>query len=349
MHLRYWRFDLKLRHLWAIATDVNKSGGKTLCPVVYVELTDNHGRRGIGEASPSTQYGETHATVTAFLNRIDAKRLSFDDIPGSLRYLDSLETPSQPAKCAVDIALWDGAARAASQSICDFLDLGFEEGRHVTSYTIGIDKPSAVELKVAEAAKYPILKIKLGGPNDRETLAAVRNAAPGKRLRVDANAAWSDKNEAARKIDWLASDGNVEFVEQPMPPNTPIQDLEWLKSRSPLPLVGDESYQNANDAPRCAGAFHGVNVKLVKTGGISAAKLALEAARAQGLRTMIGCMIESSVLISAGAHLAQLADHLDLDGSVLISNDPYSGVQNIAGNMSFREAQEKLGLRARAR
>lgn len=346
MRLRYWRFDLKLKHLWAIATDVHKTGGKTICPVVYVELTDGQGRRGLGEASPSTQYNETHATVSAFLDRVDASRLSFDDIAGSLQYLDSLGPVSQPAKCAVDIALLDGAARAAGKPVYDFLGLGFSEDRHVSSYTIGIDTPEAVAMKAAEAAEYPVLKIKLGGPHDPETLAAVRGAAPNKRLRVDANAAWSDPNEACRKIDWLAGEGNIEFVEQPMPPSAPEPDLEWLKSRSALPLIADESYQHAEDAERCAPFFHGVNVKLVKTGGISEAKFALEAARKLGLKTMIGCMIESSVLISAGAHLAELADYLDLDGSVLISNDPYIGVQNSGGRLSFQQAPEKLGLRA---
>jgi L-alanine-DL-glutamate epimerase-like enolase superfamily enzyme len=129
-----------------------------------------------------------------------------------------------------------------------------------------------------------------------------------------------------------------------MPPTLPEADLAWLKARSPLPLIGDESYQSAADAEACAQRFHGVNVKLVKTGGVSAGKAALEAARARGLKTMLGCMIESSVLISAGAHLAELTDFLDLDGNILITNDPYAGVRTVAGVMEFAGVAQPAGL-----
>jgi L-Ala-D/L-Glu epimerase len=133
----------------------------------------------------------------------------------------------------------------------------------------------------------------------------------------------------------------VEFVEQPMPASTAEADATWLKERSPLPLFGDESYQSAADAETCAQRFHGINVKLVKTGGVTAGLQALEAARARGLKTMLGCMIESSVLITAAAHLADLADHLDL----LITNDPYRGVLCENGRLSFAGVTETLGLR----
>jgi len=123
----------------------------------------------------------------------------------------------------------------------------------------------------------------------------------------------------------------------------------WLKQRSPLPIFADESYQGAADAERCAQCFHGVNVKLVKTGGISAGKAALEAARARQLKTMLGCMIESSTLISASAHLAELTDHLDLDGNLLITNDPYTGVECTGGILGFQGATEPAGLRVRSR
>ena len=131
-----------------------------------------------------------------------------------------------------------------------------------------------------------------------------------------------------------------------MPPGSAVEDLVWLRERSPLPLVGDESYQSAADLDKCAVAYHGVNVKLVKTGGVTAAKTALEAARARGLKTMLGCMIESSVLITAAAHLASLTDWLDLDGNVLIDNDPYVGVRNLGGMLSFPEGAARPGLGA---
>lgn len=345
MELHFQRLDLALRHSWAIATDLKSGGGKSVYPVVLVTLTDADGRSGVGEASPSSQYHETHETVSAFLRRIDPRRLSFGDIEGSMAYLDTLSAADFPAKCAVNLALLDGAARAANQSVCDFIGLGFEEGRAVTSFTIGIDTPEIMGRKAAEAASMPILKMKLGSPNDRENFAAVRGAAPGKWIRVDANQAWATREEALRNIEWLASDGRVEFVEQPMPASASESDAAWLKARSPLPLVGDESYQSAADAETCAQRFHGINVKLVKTGGITAGKQALEAARARGLKTMLGCMIESSVLITAGAHLANLTDYLDLDGNLLITNDPYSGVRCEDGRLTFVGVETPVGLR----
>lgn len=340
-------FDLLLTHSWAIATDVRagRVGGKDRCPVVFVELRDALGRSGIGEASPSSQYRENPETVDRFLRRIDPARLSFDDLPASRAYLESLPHPSMPARCAVDIALLDGAARAAGQPLHRYLGLGFPPGGSVSSFTIGLDTPQRMEAKALEAARFPVLKMKLGSPTDAANLAAVRRAAPGRILRVDANAAWKTREEALDRIEALADDGGIEFVEQPMPADASEADAIWLKERSPLPLVGDESYQDARDADRCARCFHGVNVKLVKTGGVTAAKEALEAARRLGLRTMLGCMIESSVLISAAAHLASLTDWLDLDGNVLIGNDPYDGVRNLDGRLTFEGAPEPFGLR----
>jgi len=348
MRLEFRRFDLRLRHSWAIATDVRAGQvtGKSAYPVVLVELTDRQGRCGVGEGSPSSQYLETWETCFDFLQRVDANRLSFDDVAGSMAYLESVQPGRYPAKCALNLALLDGAAKAAGQPLGEFLGLGpFVEGRHMTSFTIGIDSPEMIERKVQEAAGYPVLKIKVGGPVDAENLAALRRVAPMKWIRADANAAWKTKEEALCRLEWLASDGRVEFVEQPMPAETPVADLVWLRERSPLPLVGDESYQSVADLDKCAVAFDGVNVKLVKTGGVTAGKAALEAARARGLKTMLGCMIESSILISAGAHLAALTDWLDLDGNVLIDNDPYAGVRNEEGRLSFAGVAAPHGLR----
>ena len=150
-------------------------------------------------------------------------------------------------------------------------------------------------------------------------------------------------------IETLARDPRVEFVEQPMPASSSVTDLRWLKERSPLPIYADESYQTAEDAGICAEGFHGVNVKLIKTAGPSGAVEALKAARTQGLRTMIGCMIETSICISAAAQLADLADHLDLDGNLLIDNDPFEGVRAQGGLLSFAGTQERHGLQVRPR
>jgi L-alanine-DL-glutamate epimerase-like enolase superfamily enzyme len=339
--LTFRRIELQLANKWQIA----RTAGSTTTEVVVVELRDAAGTLGSGEASPIQRYDEDPDTVSAFLSRVDAARLSFTDIPGSMRHLNSVAPGNMAAKCAVNIALLDGAAQLAGKPIYDHLKLGFREKQHITSFTIGIDTPEVIRQKVRAAERYPILKIKVGVPGDKENVKAVRDIAPTKTVRVDANEGWKTKEQALEMIEWLAQDKHVEYVEQPMPASRPVADWVWLKARSPLPIYADESYHHATDAPRCAECFHGVNVKLVKTGGISGGFEALSAARKLGLKTMIGCMIETSILISAAAHLAELCDHLDLDGNVLITNDPYLGVASDHGVLSFASAPEKTGLR----
>jgi L-alanine-DL-glutamate epimerase-like enolase superfamily enzyme len=284
-----------------------------------------------------------------FLRQVDAAKLSFDDIPGSMAYLQKVSPKNFSAKAAVNVALLDGAARKAGKPIYDLLGLGFTEKKHVTSFSIGIDTPDVIYQKTLAAEPYPVLKLKVGAAGDRENMAALRRAAPVKTVRVDANEGWTTKEEALRNIEWLAKDPHIEFIEQPMPATTPPQDLAWLKSRSPLPLFGDESYHHASDVSLCAECYHGVNVKLLKTGGVSAAYEALQAARKAGLKTMIGCMIETSILITAAAHLAELTNHLDIDGNILINNDPYAGATAENGMVSFAHAPEPFGLRVKAR
>lgn len=340
MKFEYWNCDLQLAHRWAIAG----RQGSNVHHVIIVQLTDEDGVVGLGEGAPSILYGETVATATELLRRVDAQRLSFLDVAGSMKYLATLEPHQQAVQCALNLALLDGAAKRSRQPLHDFLGLGFRENHHTTSFSIGIDEPEVIRQKALEAQVYPVLKLKVGDARDKENLAAVRAVASTKPLRVDANEGWKTKEQALERIEWVAQDGNIQFIEQPMPRDANKEDLMWLKTRSPLPLFADESYHLATDADRCAECFHGVNVKLVKTGGVSDAFAALQAARRAGLRTMIGCMIETSVLISAAAHLAELADYLDVDGNLLITNDPYAGVTANRGVLSFASARERFGL-----
>jgi L-alanine-DL-glutamate epimerase-like enolase superfamily enzyme len=343
--LDFRRLDLQLTHTWTIA----RGKGTNLSKVIVVQLTGADGTVGLGEAAPTARYKESPESVEEFCKKIDPRGLSFTDVDGSMQYLETLSKHDMSAKCAINIALLDGAARRAKKPIYDFLGLGFRENQHQTSFTIGIDKPEVIRKKVAEAEKYPVLKMKLGVVEDKINLQALREVSPAKSLRVDANEGWKTKEEALTMIEWLASDGRVQYVEQPMPANTPVKDWVWLKSRSPLPIFGDESYHLAADIGRAIECFHGVNVKLVKTGGISAGFAALQVARKAGLKTMIGCMIETSILISAAAHLAELCDYLDLDGNILINNDPYIGVAAPNAILTFANAPEKTGLRVSPR
>jgi L-alanine-DL-glutamate epimerase-like enolase superfamily enzyme len=351
MKLTFRRFDLQLAHRWTIASGLRPGGGggTNTYKVVFVELTDADGTRGLGEAAPSARYQESAEGALAFLEHVLADQLSFSDVPRSMAYVNGIAPKNFSAKGALNVALLDGAARRADQAIYDFLKLGFKENQHITSFSIGIDKPEVIRQKVLEAAPYPVLKLKVGSPDDRQNLAALRDVAPNKPVRVDANEAWKTKEEALRNLEWLSRDGHIQFVEQPMPATSDLKDLIWLKERSPLPIMADESYHFAQDIEHCARWAHLVNVKLMKTGGISAAYDALQAARQAGLKTMIGCMIESSVLITAAAHLAELTDYLDIDGNLLITNDPYCGATARQGRISFADAPEKLGLRVRER
>ena len=345
MKLKAYRCELLLANPWKIAS----SKGSGTHQTVIVELTDADGLVAIGEAAPSSTYGEFAEGVLKFLHDLDTAGLSFNDVPGSMAFLEAQPGIPMAAKCALNLALVDGAARRAGQAVYDFLGLGFRNDHHVTSFSIGIDAPDIIRKKVLEAAIYPVLKLKVGDPRDHENFAALRAVAPEKAVRVDANEGWKTKEEALRQLEWLASDGRIQFVEQPMPRTTSTKDLLWLKARSPLPLYADESCHTIQDIPRCAECFHGVNVKLVKAGGVSVAYATLQAARKAGLKTMIGCMIETSVQVTAAAHLAELADHLDIDGNILITNDPFAGVTSQKGILSFAPAKEKIGLRVSRR
>jgi L-alanine-DL-glutamate epimerase-like enolase superfamily enzyme len=346
--IKFWRCDLKLAHTWKISSGGNM-GGINAFPVALLQLTEKDGLTGLGESAPASRYREDIAGSLDFFAKLDAKQLSFENVEASMQYVEKLAPGQFAAKAAVNVALLDGASRKAGKPLHDFLGLEFREKHHTTSFSIGIDRPDVIRQKVQAAEAYPILKLKIGSPEDRANFAALREVAPKKLVRVDANEGWKTKEFALEMIKWLAADGNVQFVEQPMPASTNPRDFGWLKERSLLPIFADESYLSAADVSACAEGYHGVCVKLSKTGGVTRSLAALRAARNAGLKTMIGCMIETSVLVSAAAHLASLADYLDLDGNLLITNDPYSGVTAEKGMLSFAGASEKYGLRVTAK
>jgi L-alanine-DL-glutamate epimerase-like enolase superfamily enzyme len=343
MKMEIWRYDLELTHTWTIATSLAK-GGANAYTNILVNLSSDDVPRAVGEAANATRYGENTGTIETFLRKVDPRNLSFDDIPGSMAYLDTIAPGNTSAKGAINIALLDGAARKAGLPLYDYFKLGFREGVHVTSFTIGIDTPEKIREKVREADQYPVLKLKVGSANDRENIAALRSVAPAKRVRIDGNEAWKTPDEALRNIEWFAQDPNIEFIEQPMPATTSAQDWQWLKARSPMPIMADENCISMNDLQFVIDNFHYANVKLCKTAGPSQAFELLSALRKAGLKTMLGCMIESSVLTAAAAHLAELTDFLDIDGNILIKNDPFLGPTSEQGKISFASAPNRLGL-----
>jgi L-alanine-DL-glutamate epimerase-like enolase superfamily enzyme len=228
----------------------------------------------------------------------------------------------QAAKAAIDIALMDWFGQKIGVPLYTYFGLDAGDAP-VTTFSIGIDNPEMTRQKVKEAEAYPVLKIKVGLDTDEATIEAVRSVTK-KPLRVDANEGWKDKEEAVRKINWLESQG-VEFVEQPMPAAM-IEETRWVRSRVHIPIIADESCLHPSDIPKMAGAFDGVNVKLDKAGGMLEGYRMIEIAKSLGMKTMLGCMISSSVSVTAAAHLSPLVDYADLDGNLLIANDPYSGV-----------------------
>ena len=214
MKLIFRRHDLKLAHNWMVASS-QATGGKTIYPAVFTELREGD-LVGFGEASPSRRFDETAETAAAFFDKIDATRLSFDDVERSMLYVESLSAGDFSPKGAINLALLDGAAKIADQSLHEFVGLEFTEGKHVSSLTIGIDSADMIRRKVREAEAFPILKLKVGAPDDRANLAALREIAPEKTVRVDANEAWTTKEEALTRIEVLAQDPLIEFIEQPM-------------------------------------------------------------------------------------------------------------------------------------
>ncbi|MDC0712520.1 dipeptide epimerase [Stigmatella sp. ncwal1] len=308
--------ELPLRHAWTIARGTSTSKRNVL-----VELRSG-AHTGLGEAAPNVRYGESAETVLEAL-RVLAPVVAGRD-PRHFREVSEALQAAMPghgaAKAAVDIALHDLAGKMLGVPL--YRVWGVDPARMpLTSFSIGIDEPETLARKVREAEPYPVLKVKLGAERVREVFGAVRSAT-SKVIRVDANEAWRP-DEALAHIEWLATQG-VELVEQPLPA-ADVEGARWLRARSPLPLVADEALVHASDVPRLAEGYHGINVKLQKAGGIREALRTLDVARACGLKVMIGCMVETSVGIAAAAHLGPLADWLDLDGNLLLTEDPFQG------------------------
>jgi len=317
LQLSFFPYELKLRHAFNLA-----KYSRTSTPDVQVTLTWN-GITGYGEASMPPYLGESVDSVTKFLSSLDLSQFTdpfrMEDI---LAYVDQKAPKNSAAKASVDIALHDLLGKVMGQPWYKIWGLSPEKTPN-TSYTIGIDKPDMVRLKVKEAAPYKVLKVKMGLDQDRETIEVIRSMT-NVPICVDVNQGWTDREHALRMIDWLA-ERNCLFVEQPMPKEN-IDDIAWLKSRSSLPIIADEAFQRIGDIPKLAEAYDGINIKLMKSTGLNEAYKMIVLGRALGMKIMIGCMTETSCAVSAAAQLAPLVDFADLDGNLLIANDRFSGM-----------------------
>jgi L-alanine-DL-glutamate epimerase-like enolase superfamily enzyme len=322
--------DLRLSRPWTIAR-----GTSTFKTNVLVRLTEGGGtgdEAGLGEAAPNLRYGEDSRTVAAALGRLTPLLAhGLKDWSGLLDRLALLEPRHPAARAALDIAIHDLAAQRHGIPVHRLI--GADPVRMPeTSYSIGLDIVPVMQEKVRAAAGFPILKIKLDGKNDRAVVEGVREVTD-RPLVVDVNEAWRDVADAIEMIRWLAGMG-VLLVEQPLPAGDLI-GAQRVRARSVLPIFADEAVLGPDDLPALRDAYDGVNVKVQKSGGLRPSLMLIAAARRLGFQVMIGCMIESSLGITAAAHLAPFADRADLDGHLLLAEDPFRGAEIEGGLISL--------------
>jgi L-Ala-D/L-Glu epimerase len=315
--------SLRTRYPFVIAR-----GGYAAHENVVVRIEDDEGIEGLGEAAPNRYYGESVGSVVAALEKFAPVLATADgwSLEAIDEQLNRALRGNGSAKSAISAALHDVVGKRLGLPVYKLWGLDASDAPQ-SSFTIAIADNDGLKRRIADAAEYPILKIKLGTDRDMEIVRVVREAAHDKQLRVDANAAWTP-SEAVRMIDFLYEQG-VEFVEQPVAA-ADVEGLRFVRARSRLPIFADESCLVAADIPKLAGAVDGINIKLAKCGSLREAVRMVHTARALGMSVMAGCMIESSLGISAIAQLAPLLDHADLDGAALLDGDPFMGT-TIAG------------------
>jgi L-alanine-DL-glutamate epimerase-like enolase superfamily enzyme len=316
---------LQLTNTWTIAR--NSSDFKEN---VFLKIERN-GIEGFGEAAPNVRYGENAELTTQKIRQAEKVLEKFDwfnyaDIKTAI---DEEIRDQSCAKAAIDMAIMDWVGKSLKVPLYKLWGLN-HNNLPITSFSIGIDRPEILKKKIEQAEKYPVLKIKVGKDNEKEIINTVRSFTD-KPLRIDANEAWISKKDALEKILWMQTQ-NVEFIEQPMPADM-IDETAWLRERIKIPIIADESVKQTSDISKIAGAFDGINIKLMKSGGLIEAIKMIASAHRFRLKVMLGCMIESSLAISAAAHLSPKAEWTDLDGNLLISNDPFEGVKVEKGRL----------------
>lgn len=326
MRLSFEPYELKLRHAFNLARYQRTTTPDVLCTITLDGIT------GYGEASMPPYLGESVKSVSEFLSRLDLAQFAdpfrIEDIHD---YMDSVAPDNRAAKACVDIALHDLTGKIMGQPWHKIWGLNPEKAP-CTSFTIGIDKPDVVRQKVREAEPYKVLKVKMGLDNDRQTVEIIRSMTDVP-LCVDVNQGWTDRRQALDMSHWLKEQGCL-FVEQPFD-KAAIDDTAWLTQHSPLPIIADEFLQRLPDVSRAAGAYSGINIKLMKSTGMHEAYQMATLARAMGMKVMLGCMTETSCAVSAAAQLAPLADFADLDGNLLITNDRFSGMKIVNGKVTL--------------
>jgi L-alanine-DL-glutamate epimerase-like enolase superfamily enzyme len=314
MQASFLSYNLELKHPFAIA-----KFSRTSTPLLLLKL-EYKGQEGYGEASMVPYMGESYASADAFLAKVDWNRFTAPfNFPEIIAYLDSIASGNPAVKAAIDIALNDLNGKLLNKPCYEIY--GADPAKMpLTSYTIGIDTPEVIREKVADAKDFKVLKIKLGRDNDRELIRTIRSVSDLP-LYIDANQGWTDRRQAIETIYWLHDQGAL-LIEQPMD-KADREGNAWLTGRSPIPILADEAFQRLADLDNIRGAYHGINIKLMKSGGMYEAHQMIAKARSLGMKILIGCMSETSCATLAGIALAPLCDWADLDGPWLTSNNPF--------------------------
>ena len=319
MKIRYTKYDLQLLHPFRIALYA-----RTYTPLTLLEL-EHEGHIGYGESSMPPYFGETPETAFEFYKIVEHSGIltqfgtKTKNIGDMMEEIDALAKGNSAAKASIDIALHDLKGKLENKPVWSLMG-SVPASMPVTSCTLGIDTPSVLRQKVGEAAEFSVIKVKLGSDNDHEIIKTIREVTD-KPLYADANQGWSDPDYAIDMIHWLAEQGVI-LVEQPLPKHD-IDGNAIVTEGSPIPIFADESFQRFADFNRISGAFHGINIKLMKSTGLFEAKRMLMEARKRNLQVMVGCMSETSCGIMAGAALAPQCNFADLDGPWLTSNNPF--------------------------
>ena len=337
LHFEAEFLELRTKHPFIIAR-----GGHSEYRTIWVRLRDGDGYEGWGEAAPTKFYGETPESVLSALNLYSCEMPEDPfDLEETERGWATMLRRNPAARSALSAALHDLVGKRLGVPVYRLWGLDPAKAP-MSTFTIGLDTPEKLRAKVLEAAQYPILKIKLGTDRDVEILRTIRDTTD-KEIRVDANCGWTVKRTIAMLP--VLEEFGVTVLEQPLPPNE-LDGLAEITRRASIPVIADESCETSVDIPRLVGKVDGINIKLAKCGSLREAVRMIAIARAHGMMVMVGCMIESSLGITAAAHFTPLVDIVDLDGAALLANDPFQGASIDDGRVTLPEGPG-LGVRAR--
>lgn len=328
MKLRFYPYLIELKEQFKISINSRKT-----TPAVLTEI-EHDGLIGYGEASLPPYLSEDQLSVCNFLKTVNLGPFNNPiDINKIIDYVNSISDGNYAAKASIDIALHDLLGKFLKKPLYQLLKIN-KKKKIYTSFTIGISEPEELKHKIRDSSGFKFLKVKLGTEHDKANILAIRNFTD-RPLYVDVNQGWTDKYFALDMINWL-SERNVILIEQPLPKKY-IEESRWLIERTPLPIIADESFQTLSDLEIIKDLYSGINIKLMKAGGIRNAMAMIIRAGELNLKIMLGCMIETSCGITAASHLSTLADWIDLDGAVLISNDLFSGLKVRNGEIIISE------------